>query len=458
MVLLGFMTVLLLKGELQIANLGINEGRDLLLSNAFFLFSAIIFFRIYNSSVIEKSFVASIFSVLFSLVFSNITAVLAVYFIEDFSYDKNSFLFTIWIQLFYISVWKYLFSRFIGKRIIKTALIVGIKEECEQLARKLISTKNQFIKLKYMACEESDWLSDETYNLMEEVDQIYVTPNTHERIKQRVISYTLGNQNKDAILVPKTHHVAIVNSKPYQISDILTLKVQSLHISLESQIIKRTFDIIVSFLGLLILSPILILIALVIKIYDGGPVFFRQFRVTQSNTEFKIFKFRSMIPNAEKHTGAVQASEHDPRITPFGRIMRATRIDELPQLINVLKGDMSIVGPRALRIEEVKEFTDHNSEFAFRAHVKAGITGLAQIVGKYDTSFEDKLRLDLMYIRNYSFLNDLILIIRTVKVVFDKTSAQGVSLKLPFEEFIKYYGYCIKNINEKILKITKVVE
>jgi lipopolysaccharide/colanic/teichoic acid biosynthesis glycosyltransferase len=165
-----------------------------------------------------------------------------------------------------------------------------------------------------------------------------------------------------------------------------------------------------------------------------------------------------MIPNAEKHTGAVQASEHDPRITPFGRIMRATRIDELPQLINVLEGDMSIVGPRALRIEEVKEFTDHNSEFAFRAHVKAGITGLAQIVGKYDTSFEDKLRLDLMYIRNYSFLNDLILIIRTVKVVFDKTSAQGVSLKLPFEEFIKYYGYCIKNINEKILKITKVVK
>lgn len=456
LVFLGFITILMLQGDLHPLSITFEESRDLLLSNLFFLVSAIVFFRIYNTSVIEKNFVSSIFSVFFALIFSNLVSVVAVFFIKDFSYSRTSFFFTIWIQLFYIGVWKLFLSRFINRRIRKVAMIVGTKDECEHLAKKIISDKSEFVRLKYLVCNDPGFVSKEVYSLIDDVDQVYLTPGTNEKVKESVVTYCLGFPHKDAFVVPKTYHVSLVNSTPYQVSDVLTLKVESLHISLESQLIKRVFDIMVSFFALLVLSPILLFLAVLIKAHDGGPVFFRQERVTKENTKFRIFKFRSMIPDAEKDTGAVQASENDNRITSLGKIMRKTRLDELPQFINVLRGEMSIVGPRALRIEEVEEFTKNNSQFKFRAHVKAGITGLAQIVGKYDTSFEDKLRLDLMYIRNYSFAYDVILLIQTIKVVFDRESAKGVSTEYPFSELVKYYGYILENVNENILLVKRV--
>jgi len=165
-----------------------------------------------------------------------------------------------------------------------------------------------------------------------------------------------------------------------------------------------------------------------------------------------------MIPNAEKHTGAVQASDNDPRITPIGRVLRATRIDELPQFINVLKGQMSIVGPRALRIEEVNQFEEQDSHFKFRANVKAGITGLAQTLGKYDTTFDDKLRLDLLYMRNYSFVKDLAIIFETVKVIFDRESSRGVKENIPFDEFVKYHGFKLEIVDENCVFLKSIAK
>ena len=196
-------------------------------------------------------------------------------------------------------------------------------------------------------------------------------------------------------------------------------------LTIDERIIKRTMDIILSGLVLIVASPIMLLTALAIKLEDRGPVFFRQKRCTQDERVFEILKFRSMIVGAEKDGEVKPATEHDPRITKVGRLIRPLRIDELPQLLNILKGDMSIVGPRPERVEHVQKYKELIPEFSYRHKVKAGLTGYAQIMGKYNTSAYDKLKLDLMYIENYSIFQDLKLILMTIKILFKKESSEG---------------------------------
>ena len=196
-------------------------------------------------------------------------------------------------------------------------------------------------------------------------------------------------------------------------------------LTFEQKLIKRIMDIVISLIVLIITSPIMLIVAVAIKLYDGGPVLFKQERCTINGKIFKIHKFRSMIVDAEKEGKSIPATEHDPRITPVGNIIRKLRIDELPQMYDILKGDMSIVGPRPERIEHVKAYTEEIPEFAYRLKVKGGLTGFAQIYGKYNTTAYDKLKLDLMYIQNYSVLMDIRLIFMTVKIMFMKESTEG---------------------------------
>ena len=190
--------------------------------------------------------------------------------------------------------------------------------------------------------------------------------------------------------------------------------------------VKRLTDILFSLLGLIAMSPILLIVAVCIKVYDGGPVFYKQVRLTKNHKEFYIYKFRSMIVNAEKDGIARLSSQKDNRITPIGRIIRATRIDEFPQLLNILKGDMSIVGPRPERPEIERQYLEEIPEFGLRLQVKAGLTGYAQIFGKYNTTPLDKLKLDLIYINQQSFLMDIKLILWTVKIMFIPESTEGI--------------------------------
>ncbi|MDD7647772.1 MAG: exopolysaccharide biosynthesis polyprenyl glycosylphosphotransferase [Ruminococcus bromii] len=190
-------------------------------------------------------------------------------------------------------------------------------------------------------------------------------------------------------------------------------------------LVKRAADIVVSLLALIIMSPILLITALAIKIEDRGPVFFRQKRCTKNGKVFEILKFRSMIVDAEKGGKSIPCRSGDPRITRVGRIIRKIRVDEFPQIINVLKGDMSLVGPRPERIEHVEEYTREIPEFVYRLRVKGGLTGYAQIYGKYNTSPYDKLRLDLQYIEKQSLLLDFKLLLLTVKIMFVPESTEG---------------------------------
>ncbi len=224
---------------------------------------------------------------------------------------------------------------------------------------------------------------------------------------------------------PKISDIMITSSEEINMFDTPLLLFRNRGLTVEQQAVKRLFDIIVSLILMVILSPVFLIIALCIKLYDGGPVFYRQERLTKGGRVFMICKFRSMRVDSEKH-GARLASKEDSRITPVGKVLRTIHFDELPQLYNILIGDMSLVGPRPERPEIAAEYEKEIPEFSYRLKVKAGLTGYAQVYGKYNTQPYDKLKLDLTYIEHYSFLLDLQLIASTVKIIFQKENTEGV--------------------------------
>ncbi len=235
--------------------------------------------------------------------------------------------------------------------------------------------------------------------------------------------YTKG---KRIYLLPSVNDIIINNAYKSQVFDTPMLLSRNVGLSMEQLIAKRLLDIIVSLIGVIVTSPIMLLIALFIKLDDGGPVLFKQNRVTRNGKIFNVYKFRSMIVDADKD-GAKRATDNDDRITKVGKVIRRLRLDELPQLFNILLGSMSLVGPRPERTQNVFEYNAAFPEFNLRHKVKGGLTGLAQVYGKYNTTPEDKLMLDLMYIENYSFLKDIKLLIMTFKILFVKESTEGFS-------------------------------
>ncbi|MCR4656441.1 MAG: sugar transferase [Lachnospiraceae bacterium] len=227
-------------------------------------------------------------------------------------------------------------------------------------------------------------------------------------------------------IMPHIMDIILRGSQALHLFDTPLLLTRGSPLEFEQLLFKRFFDIVFSGLLIVLLSPVMLITALCIKLYDRGPVLYKQIRVTYGNREFYIYKFRSMIVNAEQDGKARLATKHDLRITPVGRVIRKVRIDELPQLFNVLKGDMSFVGPRPERPEIIEKYKKNMPEFAYRTKVKAGITGYAQIYGKYNTLPYDKLKLDLFYIENFSVWLDLRLIILTVKILFTFESTEGI--------------------------------
>lgn len=204
-------------------------------------------------------------------------------------------------------------------------------------------------------------------------------------------------------------------------------------LTLEQRIVKRLMDLAISMLALIITSPIMLGCAIAIKLEDHGSVFFKQQRLTKYGRVFEVYKFRTMRDNSIQQS----VTENDDRITKVGKVLRKYRLDELPQMLNILKGDMTVVGPRPEMLENVKKYTEELPEFAYRLRMKAGLTGLAQISGKYNTSPKDKLVMDLMYIENYSIWQDLKLIFQTVTVFFkasESTEAFGETQLYDFDE------------------------
>ena len=261
---------------------------------------------------------------------------------------------------------------------------------------------------------------------IDENDKIFVG-DFDKNIKSQIVKYAFINQKRMYIL-PSVDEIVYNCNEVIQMVDCPIIYCRNSGLTIEQKIIKRSFDIVFSALALLIASPIMLIVALAIKLYDGGPVLFKQERVTEGNRIFSVLKFRSMIVDADK-VSARKAINNDERITPIGKVIRPLRLDELPQLINILRGDMSVVGPRPERIENVKEYTEMIPEFTMRHTVKGGLTGYAQVYGKYNTSPKDKLNMDLIYIERFSLLLDVKLIILTIKILFMRESTEGFKEK-----------------------------
>ncbi|MBQ9277142.1 MAG: exopolysaccharide biosynthesis polyprenyl glycosylphosphotransferase [Lachnospiraceae bacterium] len=259
-------------------------------------------------------------------------------------------------------------------------------------------------------------------------------------------------------IVPKITDIIMKCSDDLYLVDTPIYLSRNYGLNIDDRILKRLTDIIVSFAALVVLSPIMLIIAIAIKLYDGGNVFYKQLRLTKDGKMFMIYKFRSMINDEnDKGKNARLASRTDTRITPVGKIIRNLHLDELPQLFNVLKGEMSLVGPRPERPEIFLKYEKSVPQFDFRLKVKAGLTGYAQVYGKYNTSPIDKLKMDLTYIQQYTYWLDIKLMLLTLKIMFRKESSEGVDDKkltaLPSDYKVKTYTKKYDLSNKKGNKI-----
>lgn len=266
---------------------------------------------------------------------------------------------------------------------------------------------------------------DKIYSMIPLYDAVVIC-DVPSSVRNPILKFCYG-ENIRVYMTPKISDILVRSAEDMTLFDTPLIMVRNGHISIEQAFAKRALDIILSGIACVIMAPFMLLTALAVKLQDGGPVIYKQKRLTINGHEFYVYKFRSMRVDAEKDGIARLASTGDSRITPVGNFIRKIRFDELPQLFNILKGDMSIVGPRPERPEIARQYEEEMPEFHYRLRVKAGLTGYAQIFGKYNTTPYDKLKLDLQYIQNYSLLLDIKLMIQTVKILFMKESTEGIN-------------------------------
>lgn len=271
--------------------------------------------------------------------------------------------------------------------------------------------------------QEKDISNEEILAHMKDHDAVLLNGLTESGRKQ-MIQICYANSIR-TYFKPEIMDVFVKGTSAINLFDTPLYMNENIGLSYGVLAVKRLFDIIFSVLFLIGVSPLLLVVAFLIKIEDGGPIFYKQKRCTMNGNTFNIYKFRSMIVGAEKDGQAIPAKDKDKRITKIGKFIRRFHIDEIPQFYNVLRGNMSVVGPRPERVEHVAKYSREIPEFGYRLKVRGGITGYAQVYGKYNTSPEDKLIMDLQYIVNYSFLLDLQIILETVKVLFKKDNTEG---------------------------------
>ena len=325
------------------------------------------------------------------------------------------------IDLVIVIAWV-IFMRMIYERIYppRNMLLIYGTHNPKDLIQK-ISTRED----KYNICEmvHLSWGEEKIKEKIAEYPAVILGDiPSHER---NVFLKYCFEKNIRCYSIPKISDILLRNADSIHLFDTTLMLSRNRGLTVEQEFVKRVMDIVFSLVGLVIASPFMLVIAFLIKVYDGGPVFYKQNRLTKDGKVFQILKFRSMKVQSEKK-GARLAMKDDDRITPVGKVLRQIHFDELPQIFNILKGDMSLVGPRPERPEIAQEYLKEIPEFNYRLKVKAGLTGYAQVYGKYNTTPYDKLKLDLTYIETYSVLQDIKLLMLTFKILFQKENTEGV--------------------------------
>ena len=325
------------------------------------------------------------------------------------------------IDFFVAAVMSYIFSLIYHQMYVpKEMLLIYGNEKGIDLKFKMDERPDKYVITKVLSYEvDFEVIKDE----IKKHDAVIINDVPAE-IRNDILKYCYKHEVRTYV-VPKISDIIQRGGEEINLFDTPLYLIKGRGLNPVQAFIKRAFDIVLSLIVMIPGILIMAVVAVAIKLEDHGSVFYKQERVTKDGKVFNIIKFRSMIENAEKDGKSQPAIDNDPRITKVGKVIRATRIDELPQVLNILKGDMSWVGPRPERTEHVEYFLEEIPEFEFRYKVKGGLTGYAQIYGRYNTSAYDKLRLDLMYIENYSFFLDLKLILMTVQIIFKKESTAG---------------------------------
>ena len=411
-------TVILVRGSL-ISNFDLYQGMlpvQVILTGLLFNINGLY-------TIERKRFAEILLSVAVSMIQMLILMMALTFFIREFALSRGVLLWCAGMDFVLLAAWRHLLWRYVrAHQNTRGVMLIGSEEECQHVYHRMKQQPQLAMELRSVCTDlkNSDW---ET--AAEQVDVLIICPDIRLKDKAKIVHYC-NLHEKQALLIPNAYEVFCSGMTLDKIDDVPVFRPQRLRLTLEQRSLKRILDIVVALLGFLAALPFMLLTAIAIKIFDPGPVFYSQERAGCYEKPFKVYKFRTMRVDAEKLSGPMLAQENDPRITRLGAFLRAVRLDELPQIWNVLMGDMSIVGPRPERPFFVEQFKQEIPEYIYRMNVKPGITGLAQVYGKYNTTAYDKLIYDLVYIQNAGIRTDLTIIIQTVRVLFQKSATEGV--------------------------------
>lgn len=349
-----------------------------------------------------------------------------------FAFPRTVIVLSVIISSVILSIWRlvvYKAYQKIGGKV--KVMIVGPFLNSKRAIRNFEESRNDIYNVEAVVINN---YYDNVLNYMDDVDVVYLTEDIPKEEQKEILS-VLTENSKKIFLSTTFENLLLLNSLSMNIEDETFLFLRDYSINHEFELVKRMIDVIVSLLLLVVTSPIMLVTAILVKLTSNGPVLYKQVRITKDQKEFEILKFRTMGATAEKNTGPVLSTANDTRVTPLGKYLRSLRIDELPQLFNVIKGDMSLVGPRPERPFFVDQFKELNRYYYLRHNVRAGITGYAQVNGKYATDFNSKLNFDLLYIKRYSIILDVQILLQTVKTLFDKVSSQGVDEEISIQDY-----------------------
>lgn len=385
----------------------------------------LVMFNVYELFSLVRKRIADIFlNIIVAVINIYVIAMAVTFFFRSFDYSRVVLLYSGAFSLILLFIWNYICHQWEIKNLpeFRGILFCG-KNEAARLQEKIGKIYGMHKAIKEIVADINS--NPNWQRCADKYDLIFIGAELDISAKEQIICYG-RSAKKQMFIVPTMYEMACKNTSLIIADDIPMQSITRLLLTAEQKILKRMLDIAVSIPAIIILLPLMALTAVAIKADSKGPVIYSQERVGQYGKTFKVYKFRSMKQDAEAKSGPVLAKEGDSRITKVGRFIRATRIDELPQLFNVLKGEMSIVGPRPERPFFVEQFIKEKPEYAYRHNVKPGITGLAQIAGKYNTTAYDKLIYDLIYIQEVSIKTDLIIMLQTLKVLITKESTEGV--------------------------------
>ena len=365
------------------------------------------------SQIISIAFLQAIAYVIFSLLSYRLVSVVP-FIVMFFAFSAFAVVWVLVIDFIYFKL-----------HAPKKTIVVFNNVDSYQSIKGIRDIKKRFRVIRTVNSEKTSL--EELYEYMKSVDAVFLcgVPSDY---RNEVVKKCIAT-GKIAYVKPKISDTIIRGGRTIQLMNVPVYRCKRSDASLIYQLGKRAADIVFSLVAIIVLSPLMLVVAAAIKAEDGGPVFYKQTRLTLNGKQFKIIKFRSMKTDAEKDGVARLAEDNDDRITKVGRFIRKLRLDELPQLFNILSGSMSIVGPRPERPEIAKEYEESIPEFSLRLQAKAGLTGYAQVYGKYNTPPYDKVQMDLMYIANQSFSEDFRLILMTLKIMFVPSSTEGVDKK-----------------------------